>query len=181
MNVIRGRVTDIVFKHDASRIVQSAVKYGGQKERDEVAAELKGKYRELAQNKYSKVRRSCNFISQCLYLFALQFLVTKLIRLCPSHRTNILLEFQSHVLRMLLHREASSVLADAFELYANAYERTILLREFYGKEAALFSLTSGSDEEKERAKKGLSGVLEGADPERRRRTLAAVKDNLITM
>ena len=82
---------------------------------------------------------------------------------------------------MLLHREASSVLADAFELYANAYERTILLREFYGKEAALFSLTSGSDEEKERAKKGLSGVLEGADPERRRRILAAVKNNLITM
>jgi pumilio family protein 6 len=82
---------------------------------------------------------------------------------------------------MLLHREASSVLADAFELYANAYERTILLREFYGKEAALFSLTSGSDEEKERAKKGLSGVLEGADTERRRRILAAVKDNLITM
>jgi pumilio family protein 6 len=82
---------------------------------------------------------------------------------------------------MLLHREASSVLADAFELYANAYERTILLREFYGKETALFSLTSGSDEEKERAKKGLSGVLEGADTERRRRILAAVKDNLITM
>ena len=82
---------------------------------------------------------------------------------------------------MLLHREASSVLADAFELHANAYERTILLREFYGKEAALFSLTSGSDEEKERAKKGLSGVLEGADAERRRRILVAVKDNLITM
>lgn len=82
---------------------------------------------------------------------------------------------------MLLHREASSVLADAFELYANAYERTILLQEFYGKEAALFSLTSGSDEEKERSKKGLSGVLEGADTERRRRILAAVKDNLITM
>ena len=46
---------DIVFKHDASRIVQTAVKHGGQKERDEIAAELKGKYRELAQNKYSKV------------------------------------------------------------------------------------------------------------------------------
>jgi pumilio family protein 6 len=62
MNVIRGRVTDIVFKHDASRIVQSAVKYGGQKERDEIAAALKGKYKELAQNKYSKVRRHCVFI-----------------------------------------------------------------------------------------------------------------------
>lgn len=55
MEVIRGKVKDIVFKHDASRIVQTVVKHGGQKERDEIAAELKGKYKELAQNKYSKV------------------------------------------------------------------------------------------------------------------------------
>ncbi|KAH9475808.1 Pumilio homology domain family member 6 [Psilocybe cubensis] len=163
MNVIRGKVTDIVFKHDASRIVQTVVKHGGQKERDEVASELKGKFKDLAQNKYSK------------------FLVTKLIKLCPSHRASILYEFQPYVLRMLLHRESSSVLADSFELYANAYERTILLREFYGKEAGLFSLTSGSEEDKERAKKGLSGVLEGADNERRRRILGAVKDNLATI
>jgi pumilio family protein 6 len=55
MDVIRGKVKDIVFKHDASRIVQTVVKHGRQKERDEIAAELKGKYKELAQNKYSKV------------------------------------------------------------------------------------------------------------------------------
>lgn len=82
---------------------------------------------------------------------------------------------------MLLHRESSSVLADAFELYSNAYERTILLREFYGKEAALFNTTSGSDADKERAKKGLVGVLEGADAEQRKRILGAVKDNLVNM
>ena len=82
---------------------------------------------------------------------------------------------------MLLHKEASSVLADTFELYANAYERTILLREFYGKEASLFTITLGSEEEKERAKKGLGGVLEGADTERRRRILGSVKDSLVTM
>ncbi|KAF8884117.1 puf family RNA-binding protein [Infundibulicybe gibba] len=163
MDVLRGRVKDVVLKHDASRIVQTAVKWGRQKERDEIAVELKGKYKELAQNKYSK------------------FLVTKLIRLCPTHRASILLEFQSHVLRMLLHREASSVLADAFELYANAYERTILLRDFYGKETALFSVTSGSSEDKERAKRGLKGVLDGVDSERRRRVLASLKENLVTI
>jgi len=54
IDVIRGKVKDIVLKHDASRIVQSAVKYGGQKERDEIAKELEGSYKELAQNKYSK-------------------------------------------------------------------------------------------------------------------------------
>ncbi|GJE92340.1 Pumilio and CPL domain-containing protein [Phanerochaete sordida] len=163
MEVLRGRVKDIVFKHDASRIVQTVVKYGSASERNEIAEELKGRYRELAQNKYSK------------------FLVTKLIRLCPTHRASILQEFQGSVMRLLLHREASSVLADSFELYANAYERALLLKDFYGKEAQLFTVTLGSDEERERSKKGLRGVLEGADKERRRRILNAVKENLTTV
>ncbi|KAJ8076907.1 Pumilio y domain member 6 [Marasmius tenuissimus] len=160
MDVMRGKVKDIVFKHDASRIVQTAVKYGSPAERNAIAEELGGKYKELAQNKYSK------------------FLVTKLIRFCPAHRASMLLEFQGHVIKLLLHREASSVLADAFELYANAYERSILLREFYGKETALFTSTNMTDAEKEKAKRGLPGVLEGADAGRRKRTLAALKEAL---
>ncbi|KAI0763930.1 ARM repeat-containing protein [Trametes elegans] len=163
MDIIRGKVKDIVFKHDASRIVQTVVKYGGQKERNEIAEELKGKYRELAQSKYSK------------------FLVTKLIRFCPTYRPQIIREFQGHVLRMLLHREASGVLADTFELYANAYERSLLLRDFYGKEASLFTVTAGSDEEKERSKKGLRGLMEGLENDRRRRVMASLKDNLVTI
>lgn len=67
MNVIRGKVKEIVFKHDASRIVQTVVKYGQQKERDEIAVELKGRYKELAQNKYSKVCYcSCIAIRACI-------------------------------------------------------------------------------------------------------------------
>jgi pumilio family protein 6 len=87
------------------------------------------------------------------------------------------------VQRLLLHREASSVLADAFDLYANAYERTILLRDFYGRETALFSGTGSTEGDKERAKKGLHGVLDapGMDGEKRRRVLSAVKDNLMIM
>ncbi len=110
-----------------------------------------------------------------------QFLVTKLIRLCPTYRPTILREFQGHVLKMLLHREASGVLSDAFELYANAYERSILLRDFYGKEASLFTVTAGSEEEKERSKRGLKGLMEGLEGERRKRVLNALKDNLVTM
>lgn len=179
MKTIRGNVKDIVLKHDASRIVQTAVKYGSQSQRNEIAVELKGKYRELAQSKYSKVSPSCP--TYTIGSSTPKFLVTKLIRLCPLHRPAILLEFQTHVLKLLLHREASSVLADAFELHANAYERTILLRDFYGKEATLFSVTSGSEKDKERAKRGLSGVLEGADKEQRRRILLAMKDGLMSM
>lgn len=116
----------------------------------------------------------------------LQFLTTKLVRLCPAHRASILSEFQGSVLRLLLHREASSVLADAFELYSNAYERSILLRDFYGKEAALFAPSASGDvteAQKEQAKKGLRGVLEslGADEEQRKRVVGAVKTNLVTL
>ena len=117
----------------------------------------------------------------CLSL--LQFLVTKLIRSCPAHRTSVLLEFKGHVVRLLLHRESSGVIADAYELYANAFERAILLFDFYGKEVALFTpaLSKGvdtGDKEREELKKGLNGVLDTADMEKRKRILASVKENL---
>ncbi|GBE84550.1 ARM repeat-containing protein [Sparassis latifolia] len=163
MTIIRGNVKDIVFKHDASRIVQTVVKHGGEKERNEIATELQGQYKELVQSKYSK------------------FLVAKLIRFCSSHRAGILREFQGHILRLVLHRDASRVLADTFELYANAYERALLLRDFYGKEASLFTVTAGTDMEKELFKKGLRGILEGVEGERKKRVLSALKDNLVTI
>ncbi|KAH0828555.1 armadillo-type protein [Lanmaoa asiatica] len=180
MDTVMGKVKDIVLKHDASRIIQTIVRYGGQRERDQVAGELKGHYKELAQSKYSKVSISAQ--ASLLYSnFASKFLVTKLIRFCPAHRVSILLEFQPHVLKLLLHREASSVLADAFELYANAYERSILLRDFYGKEAALFSTSRGTAQDIETAKKGLRGLLDGVEGDRRKRLLAALKENLTTI
>jgi pumilio family protein 6 len=186
MTAIRGHVKDLVLKRDASRIVQTVVKYGGQQERSEIATELKGQFRDLSQNRYSKVLFFPPLLlnDYCVAdsrIFLHKFLVSKLIRLCPAHRSSILTEFQSHVLRLLLHREASSVLADAFELYANAYERALLLRDFYGKEATLFTVTAGSEADRERVKKGLRGILEGADPERRKRIMNAVKDNLMSM
>ncbi|TDL19020.1 ARM repeat-containing protein [Rickenella mellea] len=163
MDVVRGKVQDVVLKHDASRIVQTIVKHGSQTERDEIAGELKGHFLSLAQNKYSK------------------FLVTKLIRSCPTHRLAILQEFSSHVMRLVLHREASSVIADAYELYANAHERALLLRDFYGKEVALFTsrTSSGSTEkQKDEIRQGFKGVMTGVDPARRKRMLVALKENL---
>lgn len=82
---------------------------------------------------------------------------------------------------MLLHREASGVLADAFELYANAYERALLLKDFYGKEASLATLTVGSNVEKEKTRKGLKGVLDGVEPERKKRIMNSLKENVTTM
>jgi pumilio family protein 6 len=55
MSVIRGNVKEIVFKYNSKIIVQTIVRHGGQKERDEIAAELKGRYKQLAQDRLSKV------------------------------------------------------------------------------------------------------------------------------
>ena len=134
-------------------------------------------------------RTSLNFTSDTSFLvlppspsspFTLPFFLSSS-PLLLSYRPIILRELQGHVLRLLLHREASGVLADTFELYANAYERSILLRDFYGKEASLFTVTAGSEEEKERSKRGLRGLMEGLEGDRRKRILAALKDNLVTM
>ena len=179
LDIVTGKVKDIVLKHDASRIIQTIVKYGRQRERDQIAGELKGHYKELAQSKYSKVSITAKYRRHTQS--APKFLVTKLIRLCPAHRVSILLEFRSHILRLLLHREASSVLSDTFELYANAYERSILLWDFYGKEAELFSTCQGKAQDIETAKKGLRGLLDGVEGDRRRRLLAALKENLTTL
>lgn len=108
--------------------------------------------------------------------------MNKLIRYCPSVCFSILGDLRGHVLRLLLHREASSVIADAFELYANGYERSLLVRDFYGKEVTLFfSSVVGSEEDKEEMKKGLQGVLEGASPDQQARILSATKENIMTM
>lgn len=56
MEVVTGHVKDVIFKHDASRIIQSIVKWGSRKEREIVAQELEGTYLQLAQDKYANVR-----------------------------------------------------------------------------------------------------------------------------
>jgi hypothetical protein len=71
------------------------------------------------------------------------------------------------------------VLADAFELYTNAYEKSILLRDFYGKEIILFS--DSSKMSRETALKGLQGVLEGTTEEQKKRALKSLKENITTM
>ncbi|KAG8834409.1 pumilio domain member 6 [Serendipita sp. 399] len=99
------------------------------------------------------------------------FLVLKLVRYCPKHRSSLLSEFHGNVLRLLLHREAGHVISDSFELYSNANERAMLLREFYGKEVALF-------EPKKEGNQGLRGVLDGLEKERQRRILSNLKENI---
>ncbi|KAG9009793.1 pumilio domain member 6, partial [Tulasnella sp. 427] len=154
METVKGKVKDVVTKHDASRVIQTLVKYGSQSQRDTVARELQGAYRDLIQSRYSR------------------HLVLKLIRCCPSLRSQIFSEFHGHVIRLLLHRDATDIISTAFTEYASQQERNLLIRDFYGKEVALF------DSDKLKAG-GLKAVLADADEARKGRVLNTLKTSLM--
>jgi pumilio family protein 6 len=103
------------------------------------------------------------------------------VKSCPSHRLSIIAEFCSHVVRLLLHREASQVIADIYDLYANASERAILLRNFYGREAALLPLPAKGEDATKGWCGSLPAILQGATEDQRRRILASLKENLELM
>ncbi|RVD84296.1 uncharacterized protein DFL_006055 [Arthrobotrys flagrans] len=119
--IVTGRVKELVFKHDASRVIQTAVKYGSSERRQEIAKELKGEYIQLAESAYGK------------------YLVVKLMHYGNTKtREMIIGEFYGHVRRMAKHKEACYVIDDAFREYATPKQKASLIREFYGVEYAIF-------------------------------------------
>lgn len=121
---IQGRMLDVIFKHDASRIVQACIKEGNKEQRDRVCEELKGHYLKLAQSQYGR------------------FLISKILKYCADYRESVCREFYGKVRKFIRHREASQVIEELFSQYANAAQRASLLEEFYGPEFALFKSSS---------------------------------------
>lgn len=140
--IVTGRVRDFVFKHDSVRVIQTALKYGNLEQRKQIAQELKGSYKELAQSRYAK------------------FLVGKLIVHGDNEtRDMIIPEFYGHVRRLIRHPEGSWILDDIYRTVATKAQKTRLLREWYGAEFVIFQ------EEKEPTS-DLPKILE-AHPEKR--------------
>ncbi|EPS40728.1 hypothetical protein H072_5381 [Dactylellina haptotyla CBS 200.50] len=119
--IVTGRVKELVFKHDASRVIQTAVKYGSAERRQEIARELAGEYVQLAESAYGK------------------YLVVKLMHYgTAATREMIITEFYGHVRKMAKHREACYVIDDAYREYATPLQKAAIIREFYGVEYAIF-------------------------------------------
>ncbi|KAI9249049.1 armadillo-type protein [Sporodiniella umbellata] len=126
MKIIGGKVQDVIFKHDASRIIQTCLKKGNAEQRNQIAEELQGKYSELAKSMYGK------------------FIVMKAIEYCHKQRDSILSEFRNQVRKMIRHKEAATVIETFYAQHANAAQRNELLSEFYGPEMTLFSQSGGA-------------------------------------
>jgi pumilio family protein 6 len=126
--MIRGHIKDLVFKHDASRVVQTALKYGSKSIREEVAQELKGTYVNLAQSSYGK------------------YLVVKIMHYgTPETKKMVADEFLGHVKKLIKHREACFVIEDIYTQFGTPEQKARMVREFYGVEFAVFGKKGDAD------------------------------------
>lgn len=121
LSVISGRVKDFVFKHDSVRPVQCALKYATPDQRKEIALELQGEYKTLAESRYAK------------------FLVAKILEgTGPDIQEMVVSEFCGNVRRLINHPEASWILDDTYRQVATPKQKATLLREWYGPEFSVF-------------------------------------------
>ena len=125
-SIATGRMREFALKHDAVRVVQTAIKYATVERRKMIATELKGTYPQLAESKYAK------------------FLIGKLmVEGDKEIRDMIVPEFYGKVRKLINHPEASWILDDIYRTVATQEQKAILLKEWYGPEFAIFRQKQG--------------------------------------
>ncbi|GBC45647.1 uncharacterized protein OCT59_013537 [Rhizophagus irregularis] len=122
--LMKGKIPEILFKNDTSRIIQTVLKYGTKEQKKIIVDELEGKWLEASKHTHSK------------------FVICKVLMYCSEHRNKIISEFKGNIAKLIQHTEARSVILEAYELL-NARQRSALIQEFYGKEFSLFKETQG--------------------------------------
>lgn len=133
--ITTGRMKDFALKHDAVRVVQTAIKYSTLERRRMIATELKGTYAQLAESKYAK------------------FLIGKLmVEGDKQVRDLIVPEFYGKVRKLINHPEAAWILDDIYRGAATPEQKSILLREWYGPEFSIFRTTGENAPSAELAK-----------------------------
>ncbi|KAI8814785.1 armadillo-type protein, partial [Cladochytrium replicatum] len=125
MALVKGKAQEIIFKHDASRIIQTCIKYATDAQREEIVLELKGRFTELSVGQFGK------------------FIVRKVLKYCKKGRAGVIEELYGKVKKLIRHRDASTVVEAAYSQFANSQQRHSLLEEFYGPEFALLKNKSG--------------------------------------
>ncbi|EGW33312.1 uncharacterized protein SPAPADRAFT_50205 [Spathaspora passalidarum NRRL Y-27907] len=114
-------ITDLVMKHDASRIVQTLVKYSSKERRDKIVQALKGNFYVLATSAYGK------------------YLLIKLLHYGSKESKALIVdELHGKLRKLMRHREGAYVVEDLFVLYSTAEQKQQMIREFWGSEYAVF-------------------------------------------
>ncbi|TDZ61893.1 Pumilio-like proteiny domain family member 6 [Colletotrichum trifolii] len=151
--IITGRIKDFVLKHDATRAVQTAIKYATAAQRKQITRELQGTYTQLAESRYAK------------------FLIAKLVVQADTEIKDLIIpEFYGKVRKLINHPEASWILDDIYRQIATKEQKSILLREWYGPE---FAIMERNKEEKPTS--DLAAILE-SNPSKRGPIMKSLSD-----
>jgi pumilio family protein 6 len=117
-----GVLGDLVLKHDASRVVQTLIKYSPKERRDQICKELRPYYYKLATSAYGK------------------YLLIKLLHYgSKESRAIIIKELHGKLRKLMRHREGAYVVEDLFVLYSTSKQRNQMIREFWGSQYAYFT------------------------------------------
>ncbi|KAF2071454.1 hypothetical protein CYY_007228 [Polysphondylium violaceum] len=120
-NKLKGHILEIVLKHEASRIVQSLLKYGTEEQKLNIFTELKGHEMVISKNQYGR------------------FLILKLLKYGnEAQRNTIIKSFYGKYVQLVSHKESSSVVEYIFAEVATPVQKTAIIEEFYGPEYRLF-------------------------------------------
>lgn len=127
MQLVDAKWKDLVFRHDASRVVQTVFKYADKALRQEITVALKGTYVALAKSAYGK------------------YLLVKMMHYGSAKvRGEIIDEMHGSFRKLMGHKEGAYVLEDCYREYATAKQKRQIMREFYGSEFAIFK-DAGND------------------------------------
>ena len=89
----------------------------------------------------------------------------------PTQRGHLMTCFYNHVPTLVRHKEASDLIELAYNEYANAQQRSLLVQEFYGPQFALF---------KDESAQSLSDIL-SANSEQRTKLIGHMKQALMPL
>ncbi|KAJ1823179.1 Pumilio y domain member 6 [Coemansia sp. RSA 2599] len=120
MDVLRGKIKDVVFKRDMSRVIQTCIKMGNEQQRNEIAQELVDSYVELSRSMYGR------------------HILMAILKYSNKYRSQVISAFYGHVRKLIRHKDAAAVLEECYAVYANAGQRWKLVAELYGNEFAVF-------------------------------------------
>ncbi|XP_043917023.1 pumilio homolog 3 isoform X2 [Protopterus annectens] len=113
--LVAGKIKNIAFAHDTTRVIQCYIQYGNNHQRQEVFDELKEHFVELSKSKYAR-----NIVKKFL-MYGTKQQVAEIIK-C----------FKGQVRKMLRHSEASAIVEYAYNEKAILEQRNFLTEELYG-------------------------------------------------
>ncbi|XP_060546497.1 pumilio homolog 3 [Pantherophis guttatus] len=152
--LLHGKIKDMAFAHDSTRVIQCYIQFGNEEQRQEVFEELKESFTELSKSKYSR-----NIVKKLL-MYGTKPQIAEIIK-----------SFKGEVKKMLRHAEASTVVEYAYNDKAILKQRNMLTEELYGNTFQVYKTADQST---------LGKVLE-IQPEKREAIMDEMKQILTPM